>query len=730
MNIVTEIVRLRRRALIGCATCLVLATAVHAQVATSAPANEKKSDDVLNLSVYRVNSTQDSGYIAKSATPFKTQQQTVDIPQAITVVTRDMMDDIGEFDLAKTMVYVGGVPKFGGELYQLRGSNAFSTYPVVDGMTTRTVYMDNIFIDTIEIIRGPAALLYPNSQLSGVVNKTSKRPQAKSMASIRTSITDYGLYRVSGDFTGPIAKVGDGQLNYRLVGGGSRGDGYFKNTKEDRTMLHPTFQWDNAKTSVMIAYDYQEIARPSNPTAVLQPNGKIFTGNGRESSTFLPPGATETHTHNGVRANAVHQLFEGWETRIGLDWNKMHRIGSVVLPTGGVNWDTRTITFLNRKNNIHLENASIAWDTNGRYEIAGMQNQTTFGLNVTMQKASNKLWNNENYGGTGVRLATRPIDGLDMNTLPALPLSSFVSPANPGNRVRSEFSNFYIQQNVEVIKDHLLLVGGFAKFKDETNNLANYLVNTATLAKVNANLHRVGVVAQFLDKKLAIYAMTANTQLPSSPTAILADGTSVPGASGKGKEVGVKVSLFENKLNATLSVFDLDTTGLAVFGGVLPDGRTFNTIIGKTEQKGIDGEISLSLSRQFEVVTNFYSGKVKDQNGNPVDDSYKSTIGVLAKYSFRDGGAKGLALGVGGYRTSGRVTATGALTYAGKPTFITNDSDPVVKVFANYNLNQHWSFKVEVENVFDGLTPQAINSATLLETNIGRSFTFHAAYSF
>lgn len=730
MNIVTEIDRLCRRALICCATCLVLATAAHAQVAPAAPADKKESGDVLNLSVYRVNSTQDSGYIAKSATPFKTQQQIVDIPQAITVVTRDMMDDIGEFDLAKTMVYVGGVPKFGGELYQLRGSNAFSTYPVVDGMTTRTVYMDNIFIDSIEIIRGPAALLYPNSQLSGVVNKTSKRPQAKSMASIRTSITDYGLYRVSGDFTGPIAKLGDGQLNYRLVGGGSRGDGYFKNTKEDRTMLHPSFQWDNDKTSVMIAYDYQEIARPSNPTAVLQPNGKIFTGNGRESSTFLPPGATETHTHNGVRMNAVHQLFSGWETRIGLDWNKMHRIGSVVLPTGGVNWDTRTITFLNRKNNIHLENASIAWDTNGRYEIAGMQNQTTFGLNVTMQKASNKLWNNENYGGTGVRLATRPIDGLDMNTLPALPLSSFVSPANPGNRVRSEFSNFYIQQNVEVIKDHLLLVGGFAKFKDETNNLANYLINTATLAKVNANLHRVGVVAQFLDKKLAIYAMTANTQLPSSPTAILADGTSVPGASGKGKEVGVKVSLLDNKLNATISVFDLDTTGLAVFGGVLPDGRTFNTIIGKTEQKGIDGEISLSLSRQFEVVTNFYSGKVKDQNGAPVDDSYKSTIGVLAKYSFRDGGAKGLALGVGGYRTSGRVTATGALTFAGKPAFITNDSDPVVKVFANYNLNQHWSFKLEVENVFDGLTPQAINSATLLETNIGRSFTFHAAYSF
>jgi outer membrane receptor for monomeric catechols len=103
---------------------------------------------------------------------------------------------------------------------------------------------------------------------------------------------------------------------------------------------------------------------------------------------------------------------------------------------------------------------------------------------------------------------------------------------------------------------------------------------------------------------------------------------------------------------------------------------------------------------------------------------------VVGKYSFRDGPAKGLAFGAGGYHTTGRVTSTAALTYVGKPLFITNDSDPIIKLFANYNLNQQWSFKLELENVTDGLTPQAINSATLLETNIGRSFTFHVGYRF
>ena len=697
------------------------------------PTDARTEEDILKLSVYKVTSTQEAGYGAKSATPFKTRQQIVDIPQSITLVTRDLIDDIGEFDLAKVLVYVGGVPKFGGELYQLRGSNATSTYPIVDGQISRTVYMDNLFIDSIEIIRGPAALLYPNSQLQGVINKTTRRPQAKSMASIKTSITDYGLYRVVGDATGPIGKIGKGQLNYRLLGGLSRGDAYFTNTVEDRTMFHPSFQWDYENTSVMLAYDWQKITRPSNPTAVLQPNGKIFTGGGRENSLFLPPGAAETHEHRGVRGNVVHQYSRNWESRLGLDWNNMHRTGSVVLPTGGVNWDTRTISFFNRKNDLNLENASVSFDTNGTYELGGMKHQSTLGFTIAVQKAVNKLYTNNDFGGVGNRFNVRPIDNPDVNSLPVLPFNSYVTPANPGSRIRSEYSNFYFQQNVEVIKDRLILVGGVSKFKEETTNIANITSPTASSIANSANLHRFGVVAQFLNKKVAIYAMKGNTQLPRSPTLILQDGSTPPGATGNGKEFGVKLSMLDGRLSATLSAFNLETTGLAVFGGVLPDGRSFNVLLGKTTSKGVDGEITISLSRQFELITNFYSGTVKNQLGLPVDDSYKSTIGVVGKYSFRDGAAKGLSLGAGGYRTTGRVTSAAALTYAAKPAgtfFITNQSDPIIKMFANYDLNQKWSFKLELENAFDGLSPLAINSATLLETNIGRSFTFHASYRF
>ena len=58
----------------------------------------------------------------------------------------------------------------------MRGSNTGVTYPLIDGQIDRTIFMDNLFVDSYEVIKGPAALLYPNSALSGVINKTTRKP--------------------------------------------------------------------------------------------------------------------------------------------------------------------------------------------------------------------------------------------------------------------------------------------------------------------------------------------------------------------------------------------------------------------------------------------------------------------------------------------------------------------------------------------------------------------------
>jgi hypothetical protein len=71
-----------------------------AQQAPASTSAKQAEEEAVKMSVYRVVSTQDQGYGASNATPFKTRQAMVDIPQSITVVTRDLIDDIGEFDPA------------------------------------------------------------------------------------------------------------------------------------------------------------------------------------------------------------------------------------------------------------------------------------------------------------------------------------------------------------------------------------------------------------------------------------------------------------------------------------------------------------------------------------------------------------------------------------------------------------------------------------------------------
>ena len=203
-----------------------------------------------------------------------------------------------------------------------------------------------------------------------------------------------------------------------------------------------------------------------------------------------------------------------------------------------------------------------------------------------------------------------------------------------------------------------------------------------------------------------------------------------PAAQGKGKEVGMKLNLWDGKFTSTISYFDMDTTGLTVFGGVLPSGITYVIPLGSINQKGFDGDFAFNFSRQWQLLGTFYSGKVKDQAGNHVDDSYTSSVSLFTKYRFTDGSLKGLSFGGGFYEVGGRVTTTAALTYAGKPTFITNKSEPVATLFALYEANKNWWVKVQVENVLDRVYSIGINSATLDTPGPGRYFTVHAGYRF
>ena len=94
-----------RRMLIACAAIFAVSVPGLAQVSTDAAAPAK--DPVLNLSKFEVTTTQDKGYLANNAaTGFKTRQELIKIPQSVTVVTRDLIEDIGATKSSDVMQYL------------------------------------------------------------------------------------------------------------------------------------------------------------------------------------------------------------------------------------------------------------------------------------------------------------------------------------------------------------------------------------------------------------------------------------------------------------------------------------------------------------------------------------------------------------------------------------------------------------------------------------------------
>jgi iron complex outermembrane receptor protein len=701
-------------------------------------AAESKQDGAqkaVEMSVFKVSETQGTGYITKTATPFKTKQEIMDIPQSITVMTRDLIDDIGGTNTSDIIIYAGAIPKYRSEAFQMRGSNASTAYPLIDGQISRSIFMDNFFVDSYDVIKGPAAMLYPNSPLSGVIDKSTKKPLQISQTSLRASLTSYGLYRTELDSSAPLGKLGDWKVAYRFLAAYQDGDAYWRNAKDKRILIHPSLQFDYKDTSVLIAYDHQDITRPSNGSGIIKLDGKPFTGAGRDELN-LPPGASERHKHNGLRAQLVQTFSQNWDAKIAGDYNQLDRKGSIVLPLGGVDWNAGTISFGNRRNDIVLDHYNFSVDVNGRYKLFGVKQQSTFGMVVTIMETHQNLWTNTDFtdsNGVANRII-RPLSNLSIDTLPVKPYGNYVMPANPGSKVRADLANFYYQQNVDVLPDRLSLVGGIARYSNETTSVSNVALRPvmASVLRANADVYRYGLVFH-VNKEISLYAMQGTNQLPPT-TAVLQSGNVVLPASGKGEEAGLKVNLWDGRVSGQIAAFSLVTSGLTVFGGTLPPslgGGPYVNPVGKLTQKGFDGDIQLQLTARWQLIGSFYTGTVKDQNGLPIDDSYTGSWSAFTNY--KSDAIKGLSVGGGVSRFTGRVVSTAGYTYpAGvtKPTFIDVAPGLPVEFFVNYNPNKNWSFRLQVDNALDSTYAVGLNAAYLIDTSLPRSFTVSAKYKF
>lgn len=206
---------------------------------------QQERDDIFVLDPFTVDATGDRGYFASNAVSGTRVNMLIqDLPQNLLVITEDLLRDVAATTLFEALEYAGGIVQ-GGERDTpnsviVRG---FSTdWPLRNGIKRVGAVADAANISRLEVIKGPAAILYGQSGLGGVVNYITKTPMAgETFGSLDFAVGSYNHYRLEADLNLPL---GDGQKWLtRWIGAVQSSESFIRNFRNDTYFFAPSVEW-------------------------------------------------------------------------------------------------------------------------------------------------------------------------------------------------------------------------------------------------------------------------------------------------------------------------------------------------------------------------------------------------------------------------------------------------------------------------------------------------------
>lgn len=236
----------------------------------------------------------EGAFATRSATATKTDTPIMETPQSISVISSQDMTARGARSLAEALRYSSGVTTENRgavvtryDMLTMRGFQINRNY--LDGMQLQyngwyaTPQVAPEMVERLEILKGPASVLYGSSPPGGLINLVSKRPQSEASGEISASIGNKNLYEGMIDATGPLDD--EGKFLYRFIGLGRTADGQAATTEIERRLIAPSLTWQPTnETSLTFLTHYQHDPKsgafgavPAAGSVTSNPNGPLPT---------------------------------------------------------------------------------------------------------------------------------------------------------------------------------------------------------------------------------------------------------------------------------------------------------------------------------------------------------------------------------------------------------------------------------------------------------------------
>jgi TonB-dependent siderophore receptor len=207
------------------------------------------------------------GYVGKSdRIGTKTDTPLVEIPQSVSVVTQDQIEDQRPRTLNEALTYTAGAnPNTFGfdtryDAFYLRGFPAYYNGMFRDGLRqfngpSAWLRTEPYGLEGITVLKGPASSLYGVSGPGGIVNMVTKRPKDEAFREIEVGIGQDNRYQAGIDLSGPVSE--DDSLLYRLTAMGRKSDTELEGYPDDKFYVAPAFTWkpdEDTKFTVLTEY--------------------------------------------------------------------------------------------------------------------------------------------------------------------------------------------------------------------------------------------------------------------------------------------------------------------------------------------------------------------------------------------------------------------------------------------------------------------------------------------
>lgn len=594
-------------------------------------------------------------HVPDASTATKIETPIIVTPVSVQVIPQQVLQDQQVTRLDQALQNVSGViqnnDSYGtGDSFSIRGFDSMEqTYEdglKLDQYSTSGLTRSMANVDSIEVVKGPASVLYGRAEPGGLVSIVTKKPLDAPYYSLEQQFGSYDFYRTTLDATGPLNT--NKTLLYRLNLDYENAGSFRDFVHDDRFFIFPTVEWrPNDKNRAILELQY------GTGTEVLD-NGIPFLTNGTPanvpiSRNYSEPGANRSRSDDYVaKLSLEHDFNDDWKARLvyKLEYHSSP-YDNVVDYAGdagsdGTPGDLQRYWFPSPSSDSTTH--QVVLDLAGKFETLGVRHTVDGGFDY--------------YRADEEWVALTPPNAPTINIYSPVYGQPFpaIDPVNDylAGKLGQHAWGAYLQDQLE-LPWHIHVLAGFRY--DQGSTYENYYASDGSLIYPTSQYDhpaptpRVGILWQPVQQASFFAAYTEN--FGDSPLGITpVPGQILPPESAQQYECGIKTEWFQKRLSATASIYQLTKQNIPTAD---PANPSYTTTIGEARSRGFEFDLAGQITKGWRVIGSYsYIDCVttKDDNAPSLQGlrfpgvPYNSAS-LWTTYKIQNGPLKGFQYGAG-----------------------------------------------------------------------------------